>query len=59
MVQVHTCVSVQCDQCGLSLGSPYYEAHYPTEDAALDAAESAGWVCGPGAGGGVPAAAPY
>jgi hypothetical protein len=48
MVQVHTCVSVRCDQCGLPLGSPNYETHYPTEDAALDAAESAGWVCGPG-----------
>ena len=48
MVQVHTCVSVHCDQCGLPLGSPNYEAHYPTEDAALDAAERAGWVCGPG-----------
>src|SRR5947209_1040206 len=48
MVQVHTCVSVHCAQCGLPLGSPGFEAHYPTEDAALDAAESAGWVCGPG-----------
>lgn len=45
MVQVHTCVSVHCDQCGMPLGSPHYEAHYPTEDAALDAAEQAGWVC--------------
>ena len=48
MVQVHTCVSVHCDQCGMPLGSPNVEAHYPTEDAALDAAERAGWVCGPG-----------
>ena len=48
MVQVHTCVSIHCDQCGMPLGSPNYEAHYPTEDAALDAAERAGWVCGPG-----------
>lgn len=48
MVQVHTCVSVQCDQCGMPLGGPDFEAHYPTEDAALDAAEHAGWVCGPG-----------
>ncbi len=45
MVQVHTCVSVHCDPCGLPLGSPNYEAHYSTEDAALDAAERAGWVC--------------
>jgi hypothetical protein len=32
----------------MPLGSPNYEAHNPTEDAALDAAERAGWVCGPG-----------
>ena len=25
-----------------------FEAHYPTEDAALDAAAAAGWVVGPG-----------
>jgi hypothetical protein len=47
MVQVHTCVSVHCDQCGQALGSPGFEAHYPTEDAALDAAEAADWVVGP------------
>jgi hypothetical protein len=35
MVQVHTCVSVHCDQCGDSLGDPGFEAHYPTENAAL------------------------
>jgi hypothetical protein len=28
MVQVHTCVSVHCDQCRGSLGSPGFEAHY-------------------------------
>ena len=48
MVQVHTCVSVHCDQCGDSLGSPGFEAHYPTEGAALDAAAAEGWLVGPG-----------
>jgi hypothetical protein len=48
MLQVHTCVSVHCDQCGSSLGSPRFEAHYPTEDAALDAAAAQGWRIGPG-----------
>jgi hypothetical protein len=48
MVQVHTCVSVHCAQCGDGFGSPGFEAHYPTEDAALDAATAAGWVVGPG-----------
>jgi hypothetical protein len=44
MVQVHTCVSLWCDQCGMPLGSPEFEGHYPTEDAALEAATTAGWV---------------
>jgi hypothetical protein len=48
MVQVHTCVSVHCDQCGDPLGSPGFEAHWPTEDAALDAAAADGWQIGPG-----------
>lgn len=48
MVQVHTCVSVHCDQCGDSLGSPGCEAHYATEIAALDAATGQGWLIGPG-----------
>jgi hypothetical protein len=48
MVQVHTCVSVHCDQCGDSLGSPGFEEHYATEDAALDAAAAAGWLTGQG-----------
>jgi hypothetical protein len=47
-VQVHTCVSVHCAQCGQALGSPGFEAHYISEDAALAAAEAAGWVEGPG-----------
>ncbi|MGH3824578.1 MAG: hypothetical protein ACRDRA_17355 [Pseudonocardiaceae bacterium] len=48
MVQVHTCVSVHCDQCRDALGSPGFEAHYPSEDAALDAAAAQGWLVGPG-----------
>jgi hypothetical protein len=48
MIQVHTCVSVHCDQCGDALGDPGFEAHYPTEDAALDAAAAQGWGVGPG-----------
>ncbi len=48
MVQVHTCVSVHCDQCGQALGSPGFEAHYPSESAALDAAVTEGWQVGPG-----------
>ncbi len=48
MLQVHTCVSVHCDQCGDSPGSPGSEAHWPTEDAALDAAAAEGWLVGPG-----------
>jgi hypothetical protein len=47
MVQVHTCVSVHCDQCGDALGDPGLEAHYPTEDAALDAAAARGWQVSP------------
>jgi hypothetical protein len=48
IVQVHTCVSVHCAQCGDALGNPGFEAHYPTEDAALDAAAADGWRVGPG-----------
>ncbi|PZS29476.1 MAG: hypothetical protein DLM61_12805 [Pseudonocardiales bacterium] len=48
MVQVHTCVSVHCDQCGQALGGPGVEAHYPNESAALDAAVTEGWQVGPG-----------
>jgi ferredoxin len=48
MVQVHTCVSVHCGRCGGSLGSAGFEAHYQTEDAALDAAATEGWRVGPG-----------
>ncbi|MGH3854096.1 MAG: hypothetical protein ACRDR6_11490 [Pseudonocardiaceae bacterium] len=48
MLQVQTCVSVHCVQCGDALGDPGFEAHYPTEDAALDAAAAQGWRVGPG-----------
>ena len=48
MIQVHTCVSVHCAQCGDSLGGPGFEAHYPSEAAALDAAQAEGWLVGPG-----------
>jgi hypothetical protein len=48
MVQVRTCVSVHCAQCGGSLGGPSFEEHYPTEGAALDAVTVEGWVEGPG-----------
>lgn len=48
MVQVHTCASVHCDQCGDSLDSQGLEVHFATEDAALDAADAAGWLVGPG-----------
>jgi hypothetical protein len=47
MLQVHTCVSVGCDQCGDSLGGPTCEAHYPTEDAVFDVAAAQGWRVGP------------
>jgi hypothetical protein len=48
MLQVHTCVSVHCDQCGNSPDGPGFEAHWPTENAALDAAAAGGWLVGPG-----------
>ncbi len=41
-------MSVHCDQCGDALGSPGFEVHWPTEDAALDAAAAEGWLVGPG-----------
>jgi hypothetical protein len=48
MLQVQTCVSVHCAQCGDALGEPGFEAHYPSEDAALDAAAAQGWRIGLG-----------
>jgi hypothetical protein len=47
MLQVQTCVSVHCHQCGDALGDPRLEAYFPSEDAALDAAAQ-GWRIGPG-----------
>lgn len=46
MLQVHTCVSVHCDQCGDTLGSPEFEAHYRTERSALSAATAQRWRFG-------------
>jgi hypothetical protein len=48
MLQAQACVSVHCDQFRGALGEPGFEAHYPTEDAALDAAIAAGWRVGRG-----------
>jgi hypothetical protein len=48
MLQVQTCVSAHCHQCGDALGGPGFEAHYPSENAALDAAAAQGWRIGPG-----------
>jgi hypothetical protein len=48
MLQVHTCVSVHCDQCGNSPDGPGFDAYWPTENAALDAAVAGGWLVGPG-----------
>jgi hypothetical protein len=43
MIQVRTCVSVYCDQCGDALGDPGFETHYPTERSALTAATARKW----------------
>lgn len=48
MIQGHACVSVHCDQCGDSLGAPVCQAHFPTQDAALEVALEQGWRVGPG-----------
>ena len=48
MIQVHTCASVHCDQCGDALGSPECELHYRTDNAARRAAARHGWRIGPG-----------
>jgi hypothetical protein len=47
MIQVHTCVSVHCDQCGAALGSPECEEHYRNERSALRAATAQRWRTGP------------
>jgi hypothetical protein len=48
MIQVHTCVSVHCDQCGDALGSPAFQAHYRSERSALTAAAASRWRAGSG-----------
>ncbi|MBV9160074.1 MAG: hypothetical protein JO281_00645 [Pseudonocardiales bacterium] len=48
MLQVHTCVSVHCAQCGDSPSSLDFEARWPTEDDVLNAAAAQGWRVGPG-----------
>jgi hypothetical protein len=47
MIQVHTCVSVHCDQCGHILGLPERAWHFRTEGAAINAATAARWRIGP------------
>jgi hypothetical protein len=46
MIQLHTCVSVHCDQCQDALGGPEFEAHYRTEGLALRAAIANRWRAG-------------
>jgi hypothetical protein len=48
MIQVHTCVSVHCDQCGNALGDSGFPAHYRSERFALTVAAAQGWRVGPG-----------
>lgn len=48
MIQVHTCVSIHCDQCGDTLGASGFPAHYRSERFALTAAAAQGWRIGPG-----------
>jgi hypothetical protein len=47
MLQVHTCVSVHCDQCGHILGRPEHTLHFRTEGAAINAAIADRWRIGP------------
>jgi hypothetical protein len=47
MLQVHTCVSVHCDQCDQAFGSLTGTLHFRTENAAITAATTAGWRIGP------------
>jgi hypothetical protein len=46
MLQVHTCVSVHCDQCGHILGLPAHALHFRTENAAINAATADRWRIG-------------
>lgn len=43
MIQVHTCVSVHCDQCGHILGRAGGACHFGTDSAAINAATTEGW----------------
>jgi hypothetical protein len=47
MLRAHTCVSVHCDQCADTPAGAGFEAHYPDETTALDAAMVAGWLAAP------------
>jgi hypothetical protein len=47
MIQVQTCVSVHCDQCGHILGLPERAWHFRTEGAAINAAMTDRWRIGP------------
>lgn len=58
MLQVHTCVSVHCDQCDYALGSLTGTMHFRTEKAAINAALAEGWRIGTGEQWWCPACAP-
>lgn len=47
MLQVHTCVSVHCDQCSHILGGHARTLHFRTESAAIKAATASRWRIGP------------
>ncbi len=47
MLQVHTCVSVHCDQCGHVLGRPEHTLHFRAEGTAINAAIADRWRIGP------------
>jgi hypothetical protein len=46
MLQVRTCASVHCDQCGHVVGLPAYPVHFRTENAAINAATAERWRIG-------------
>lgn len=47
MIQVHTYVSVHCDQCDQAIGRLGRARHFRTEHAAITAATAARWRIGP------------
>jgi hypothetical protein len=47
MIQLHTCVSVHCDQCDQPFGRLTRARHFRTENAAITAATTQGWRIGP------------